>query len=295
MSALPRRPILWLVVAIVVGLVLLLTLYFSELLGARVIKPGSSRVAVYRGEKIVLELAAFQSARKLEICADIKTGAGTAGYNQCQTLKPLVAAGVRRVEVTIPTDFPLGRAVVITRLRGNNGALLPRVPTNEKIGLLVRPARPETASSRQQDDSNVQGGGGSGGSGGGSSNQEPASLEPAAVQPVSVDIQRVCVDPIDLTNTRFTVIVRWEGPHTILAYRFSGQGEWRRPEIRDYDVGQYVQGASVHVAFIPDFIQPHTEVELRFEPGYSYPGIAEPSEVFRFNSGPGSSPYCQNV
>ncbi len=126
--------------SVILGLLLflLLAIFFSNFLGARLIYKISPRLTVYQGEQVTLELLNSPYTKKLEICIDRKnTLLGYSDYSNCRPLKYKVSPRVTLVDVVIPFNFPLGRAIVITRARETNDKLVPASPTNEKIALLV--------------------------------------------------------------------------------------------------------------------------------------------------------------
>lgn len=138
--------------------------YYGDFLGARFIKKGSPRLSVRQGEINTLELAASPHTRKLEICTEKRNILlGRSDFIECRTLQNFVAPGVTEAAVIIPATMPLGRAIVITRIRDIDGKLIPAAPTDEKITLWIAPPRKLTAASESVTDTvrRAVGGGGS--------------------------------------------------------------------------------------------------------------------------------------
>lgn len=148
---------------------------FSNLIGTKALQSGGSRVAVKQAEKITLVLGASDRARKVELCLEQKNIiTRRTSYINCRPLKQVVKPKVTAIQVTIPRNFPKGRAVIVTRDRGENGGLLPIPPKPEKIALLIQKEEPRQAAE------NSGGGSGGGDSGGGGSGGASPSNPPTA-------------------------------------------------------------------------------------------------------------------
>ncbi len=214
-----KRRTIELLIGVVVILVLAGTAaLFNNFLGAGLIKKGSPRLAVHQGDKVTLELAVSDQVRKLEICTEKRNlFLGYSDFNQCRTLKYFVAAGARFVDTTIPRNFPLARAVVITRLRDKAGTLVPAAPTDEKIALWITKARPIPVlnfSNQDNDDGDnnegSDGGGGERDSSDGNNNSSNNNLnQPNNPPPATTPDQQ---NPLELTYVRMC----WD--------KFQGQG-----------------------------------------------------------------------
>jgi hypothetical protein len=117
----------------------------------------------------------------------------TASYANCVPLKYMVRPQERTIDVTIPRLFPLGRAVVISRIRGGDGDLLPQAPVQEKLALFIVPARPATVTTTESDGGGSGGGGGGGSSAGGQSSgsSEGASVTPPTSRELTAEQQQL--------------------------------------------------------------------------------------------------------
>src|SRR3989344_4149705 len=130
------------IVSVVTLAFILLAAYYSDFLGARFIRKGSPRLTVRQGEINTLELSPSGKTRKLEICTEKRNIIlGRSDFVECRSLKDFVAPGTTEAAVIIPVNMPLGRAIVITRIRNDNGTLAPLAPTDEKITLYIVPPR----------------------------------------------------------------------------------------------------------------------------------------------------------
>lgn len=123
-------------------LLIVLAAYYSDFLGARFIRKGSPRLSVRQGEPTILELAPSPYTRKLEICTEKRNIIlGRSDFVECRALINFVEPGVTEAGVIIPANMPLGRAIVITRIRDIDGTLIPAAPADEKITLWIAPPR----------------------------------------------------------------------------------------------------------------------------------------------------------
>lgn len=161
----------WILGGVLVVLIVILAVLFGDFLGAKVIKKGSPRLSVVRGDTVTINISGKDSAksRKLEICPE-KAG-------MCHTLKYVVPPGETSAKVVIPRNFSAKQAVVITRVRDNSGQLLPGPPSNQ-VSLLVlgETSRPKAGGGQDS------GGGGGGGSGGGGDGGGDSGARPPSVQ-----------------------------------------------------------------------------------------------------------------
>ena len=297
---------LLLVAGLGVLLIAFVVSFYGDLLGARVIKKGSPRLNVGRGEQVLLELASSPHTRKLEICTEKKNLLlGYSDFSNCRPLKYHVGPNVTKAKVTIPTSFPLERAVVITRLRDGSGQLVPAAPTDEKIALWVTVPRPTTAPVEEESGGGGGGGGSSSGGGGSSSSSSDAgssndstSEEVAEPATVEVELKHVSIDEDDCE-----VFVAWLPKTVIIETRLAGEEEWRGTWGSAYDDFPDLRSVRVfrpnahNPAYSPSYpLEPNMDFEFRFRPGSGYePGDAEPSETYRFNTGPdpaGDFPKC---
>jgi len=205
-------------------LVIVLGVQFSDELGVRLIKKGSPRLTVRRGDKVTLELTSSPYTRKLEICTEKKNLLlGYSDFSNCRPLSYAVQPSLTQAEVTIPGDFPLARAVVITRLRQADGTLKPAAPTDEKIALWVAEARKSAATTASLSNNGGVSDSASGDNGGDS---EESNNSTSSSQGIKVEIVRLSMDPTDCE------VMLWYRPNTVgVRQRIAGETRWRRPTV----------------------------------------------------------------
>jgi len=179
--------------------------------------------------------------------------------------------------------------VVITRLRGGSGELVPAGPTDEKIALWIAKAKGgTTATSGSSGDS---GGGDSGGGGGGDSDGGGGSGNDAgtqSAQQLSVDLVSVSIDNVDCE-----VNVRWTPNNTVVEHRIAGDAAWQATLGDDYiNEGDERYALLFNPTSQPGFAEgyplaPNMDIEFRFQAGEGYPDghLVESSETYRFNTG----------
>lgn len=138
-------------------------------ISARLIPRGAPRLAVRQGEQVTLGVSTSTAVRKLEICTEQRRlFAAYSDFVNCRPLVYTLLPGRPKVTVVIPRTMPLGRAIVITRVRGSDGKLVPASPTDEKMTLLITPYKGQSPAGATGGGDGGSGGGGSGGGGGGS-------------------------------------------------------------------------------------------------------------------------------
>jgi len=256
---------LWLVGGVGLLAILLVVANFNDLLGTRVLKPGSGRVNAVQGSIITLQLAPIKSARKVELCNE-KSGS-------CSTLVANLVANKSSVAVTIPKNFPLGAAFVQSQLRTAKGGLLGLPPVKEKILLNITKFQTPTPApvAGGGGGSGGGGGGGGGGSGGGGSSDGAGSV-------ASVDYQltQVCY----FYNNSLTI--GWKPIGAILKYRLSGETTWNSPYAYSYNDYNGERSVSVFTNALPE----NTNFEFYLYPGSGSPdGLPAQSQIYTFNSG----------
>lgn len=280
-------PLIVIGVVVLIG-VILVSLLYGDFLGTRVLRKAASRVVAYQGEKVTIQVADSPSTRKLELCVEKKNLLlGYSDFSNCKTLQYVLGPHVKSADITIPSNFPLGRALVITRVRDAQGNLIPVGPSDEKITLLIQKARPVPASNDTGSSSGGGGGGGGGSSGGGGSHEE-ANNTPVAT-PVPYELTRVCY------NWNQKILLSWTPKLNTIRYRKVGETQWL-PDINQcgyngcldsfvYDNGD-VKSAAIYNN-LATAISPNTDFEFQIVPYVSSPDDnPENSQLYRFNSGP---------
>jgi hypothetical protein len=249
-----------------------LAAYFSDFLSSRVLSRQGGRASVKQGEDIVLSITTSKTTPfvKIEICQEKKT------LTNCKTLKDKAAG--KQVAVRIPTTYPLGKAVVRILERDKAGKLTSKVQYARPV-LVTKGASPS-----QNTD---QGGGGGSGGGGGGNNSSNDSNPPPAV--VNATLTGVCIDVSD-----FDVNISWTPSNTaVIKYRLVGQPNWMYP-ICGFGCNPYYDSNNSRVVTIfngfngtQDRLPFNTDFEFYFDPVYNSPPGTQPSQIYRFNSGPG--------
>jgi hypothetical protein len=84
-----------------------------------------------RGQEVVIGLEPASEVRMLKICL-LEPKKGT-----CEVLRDFVAAPAVNTRIVIPMDFPSGKALITTHLRGQYGELPPDTAENQAIDVVV--------------------------------------------------------------------------------------------------------------------------------------------------------------
>ncbi len=287
-------PLIVIGVVVLIG-VILVSLLYGDFLGTRVLRKASSRVVAYQGEKVTIQVADSASTRKLELCVEKKNLLlGYSDFSDCKTLQYVLGPHVKSANITIPSNFPLGRALVVTRVRDAQGNLIPVGPSDEKITLLIQKARPAVASHDEGSSSGGGGGGGGGGSSGGGGSHEEANNTPV-VTPVPYELTHLCYE------SDKTVHVTWKPKQNGLRFRRVGESTWRPvlnecgfngcPDIVYFDdiylPAPYDYKNAIIYTDSRNPLEPNTDFEFQVVPYVSSPDDnPENSQLYRFNSGP---------
>ena len=285
-------PLIVIGVVVLIGIILV-SLSYGDFLGTRVLRKAASRVVAYQGEKVTIQVADSSATRKLELCVEKRNLLlGYSDFSNCKTLQYVLGPHVKSADITIPSSFPLGRALVITRVRDAKGNLIPVGPSDEKITLLIQKARPVVASHEEGSSSGGGGGGGGGGSSGGggnggggsSSNDDGNSSEPQRGK-IAETISGGCVDVNDTE-----VHVSWSNTNVIAEHRKAGESDWHKSFTAAYYDLDGTRSALLFnryyssPAYSSGALVPGDEIEIRLLPGSGYPNASntDPSDTFRF-------------